>query len=65
MILKIGEMFFYPDDQPIMVILSEDDKKNIAAHGPIGGMKYMACPEGMSKAEIKSFMSIKKLKKKN
>jgi hypothetical protein len=51
-------LLFTPETTPIMVILSEADKENIAAHGAKGAMKYCAVPDTMTKRQLKSFMKI-------
>lgn len=42
-----------------MVILTEEDKKAIAAHGKIGAMKYAAFPDSMKKKHVAKFMDTK------
>jgi hypothetical protein len=59
MMVKVGDAIYSPETIPIMVILTEQDKANIAAHGVKGGMKYCAVPESMKKHEVKKFMEIK------
>ena len=42
--VKIGDKIYSNDDQPIMIILSEDDKKNINSL-PEGYRKYATFPD--------------------
>jgi hypothetical protein len=49
---------FDPQDQPIMVILNENDKKQIAANGT-KSMKYFAGPADMKKKQVTQFMDVK------
>jgi translation elongation factor P/translation initiation factor 5A len=55
MLIKIGNKLYDPNIQPVMVILTDKDKENIAlmdseAH------KYCAYPEGMNAEEILKWM---------
>jgi hypothetical protein len=61
MIVKIGNSIFSPEDTAIMVILTEQDKANIAAHGAKGAMKYCAVPAKMKRRELKEFMKLKQV----
>ena len=45
--VKIGDTIYDAQDQPIMVILNDQDKKNITEM-PAGSYKYCGYPEGMT-----------------
>jgi len=53
--VKIGNRIYSSADQPIMVILTEKDKENIANMLPEATM-YCGYPEGMPAEEIERFM---------
>ena len=52
--VKIGEMIFDSNIEPIMLILEEGDKINIAAMGE--QKKYCSFPEFLNEEEIIDFM---------
>ena len=54
--VKIGDKIFDPNDQPIMVILTDDDKSNISNMAP-KATKYCAFPDSYSEEEIVEFMN--------
>lgn len=50
--VKVGKYVFDGEDQPVMVILSEQDKRNIAGM-PEDARKYACSPDGLwSEAEF-------------
>ena len=53
--IKIGEKIYDGNDVPVMVILTEEDKKNIANMLPTA-TKYCSYPEGYDETKIKGFM---------
>jgi len=53
--VKIGNTIYDAEDEPIMVILSESDKKNITNMHP-DCTKYCQYPEQHSEQEIEAFM---------
>ena len=53
--IKIGEKVYDGNDVPVMVILSDDDKENIANMLPTA-TKYCSYPEGYDETKIKGFM---------
>lgn len=55
--VKIGYTIYSPEDQPIMLILSSEDKKNIANMHPSCN-KFCSAPDSISREEIVSFMNI-------
>jgi hypothetical protein len=57
MIVKIGETFFDSEDMPIMVVLSDKDKENIA-NMPPDLFRYCSFPEGTDTDLVKQFMQI-------
>lgn len=52
--VKIGEQIFDSEVQPVMVILSEEDKKNIATMGDAA--KYCGYPDDWAVEDIVDFM---------
>jgi hypothetical protein len=55
--IKIGDKIYDSENEPIMVILSEQDKKNIKNMLP-EATKYCSYPEGMEIKVIKDFMKL-------
>jgi len=53
--VKIGNTIFNSLEQPIMIILEEDDKTNIGSM-PNSNNKYCSFPEEYDIEEIKQFM---------
>lgn len=53
--VKIGDLLVDSKDEPVMVVLSEQDKKNIANMRPTC-TKYFAGPDTMPEREIDEFM---------
>jgi hypothetical protein len=53
--IKIGKTIYDPNDQPIMIILTEKDKFNIAHMAP-EATKYCAYPDTMRPEEIEKWM---------
>lgn len=54
--VKVGDQVYDGSDEPVMVILSEKDKKNIAAMGE--RTKYCAYPEDTDLRLIDEFMEV-------
>lgn len=54
--VKIGNTVYSSDDQPIMVVLSPDDKKNIARM-PEAATKYAEYPDGTPAGVIEKWMA--------
>jgi len=57
MIVKVGNKIFNSEKEPIMIVLSEDDKKNIAQMIP-DATKYCSFPDNMKLNDIKNFMKL-------
>lgn len=57
--VKIRGMIYDAEEEPVMVILSPEDKEKIANMDP-DHTKYCAYPEHMDEAEIKEFMRTSK-----
>jgi hypothetical protein len=56
--VKIGDKVYDPEKQPIMIILSEKDKENIANMSETA-TKYCCFPnKGYTEEEINEFMNI-------
>lgn len=55
MLVKIGETIYDPENQPIMLILTKEDKKNIKNMSKLND-KYLQYPDTMSDEEAKAFM---------
>jgi len=55
--VKIGDTVYDSEKQPIMVILSNDDKKNIENMLP-EATKYCSFPDGVDIQIIKDFMKV-------
>lgn len=53
--VKIGDRVYDGEEQPIMVVLTDADKANIANMAPECS-KYAAFPEGMDEAEVRLWM---------
>ncbi len=53
--VKIGRKTHDSNDKPIMLILSDQDKKNIGGMEP-NATKYCVYPEGIPFARIQDFM---------
>ena len=56
--IKIGNRIYDGNDEPVMVILSNADKKNIANMLP-RATKYCCHPDNISKEEITKWMETK------
>lgn len=57
MIVKIGDLIANSEDQPVMVVLSDQDKENIANMLP-ECHKYCSFPENRKESEIRDFMKL-------
>lgn len=57
MIVKIGNKVYDSKQQPIMIVLSDDDKYNITQMIP-EATKYCSYPDDMELNEIKKFMKL-------
>ncbi len=53
--VKVGKKVYSGDVEPVMVILSEKDKENIANMDP-KATKYCEYPDSVPKEEIEKFM---------
>ncbi len=53
--VKIGNLIYDGEDQPVMVILSDNDKINISNMHP-DATRYACFPKGISKLTVKKFM---------
>lgn len=53
--VKIGNMVYDPNETPIMVILTKEDKSNIANMHP-DAIKYVAFPDTMSVECVEEWM---------
>jgi hypothetical protein len=61
MIIKVEDSFYHATDQPVMVILTPQDKANIA-NMPANATKYCAFPDRMSREQIEEWMRDKSAK---
>lgn len=57
MIVKVGDSIYHSDQVPIMIILTQEDKKFISIM-PEDGTKYCVYPDNMSRDEAKEWMKI-------
>jgi hypothetical protein len=57
MIVKIGNKLYSAHNQPIMLILDDRDKANIAAMLP-GANRYCAFPDWMENTKVEKFMEL-------
>lgn len=57
--VKIDDVLYDSDDQPIMVVLSSQEKGNIADMAPEAFM-YCCYPEGMPMESVVEFMRLVK-----
>ena len=55
MIVKIGDNVVDSKDQPVMVILSDEDKRNIANMDP-GANKYISYPDDLDPDEVQKWI---------
>lgn len=55
--VKIGNKIIDSEDEPIMLILDNADKENIAAMLP-AATKYLSYPDSMPAEEAEEFMKI-------
>jgi len=55
--IKVGDKVYSGEQEPIMVILTEQDKKNIGNMIP-GSTKYCVYPKPISKEVIEKFMKV-------
>lgn len=53
--IKIGKFMFDPNQTPIMLVLSKQDKANIAAHPEANS--YAAFPDGYNKGAVENWMA--------
>jgi hypothetical protein len=57
MIVKVGDKYYNSNKEPIMIILSEQDKKNIASMIGHKETKYCSYPDkGYMEKDIENFM---------
>lgn len=59
--VKIGNKIYDPNNEPIMLILDDQDKENIKNMLP-SATRYCAFPDGMDLKGIEKFMDDKPLK---
>jgi len=57
MIVKIGSKFYDSNKQPIMVILTDEDKENISEMSS-EATKYCCYPDGFNQKQIEQWMDI-------
>lgn len=55
--VKIGDKIFDSGDQPIMLIMDQNDKENISSMTE-NVTKYCAYPDNINENEIRKFMKI-------
>lgn len=55
MLIKIGNKIYDPNVEPLMVILTQKDKENIANMTP-EATKYCVFPAEMTRDEVEAFM---------
>jgi len=55
--VKIGDKIYDSNEEPIMIILSEDDKKNIGSMIP-EATKYCSFPDTSDVEKVREFMKI-------
>lgn len=55
--VKIGDKIYDPDQEPILLILTEEDKKNIAEMDP-GANKFLMFPDNMTDEEAEKFLKV-------
>lgn len=55
--VKIGDEVYDAEKIPIMLILTDQDKRNIAAMSP-DAQKFCVYPEGLDQDEIEQWMSM-------
>ena len=53
--VKVGDKIYDGEDEPVMVILSKEDKKNIS-NMPSSSSKYCCYPNGGDTSLIEEFM---------
>ena len=53
--VKVGDKVYSAEDQPVMIILTDKDKKAIADMVP-GATKYCAYPESVDQVQIINWM---------
>lgn len=58
--IKVGKDWYDSKDIPIMIVLSDRDKENIASM-PKDAYKYASFPENMSISDIKKWMNVTQL----
>ena len=54
--VKVGDKVYDGNDEPVMVILSDEDKENIK-NMPADNTKYCSCPEDSDQGEIEKWMA--------
>ena len=55
MLVVVGNKVFDPNKEPVMLVLSDADKKNITNMAP-EATKYCCYPDGMPPDEVREFM---------
>lgn len=56
--VKVGNKLYSAENEPVMVILTDKDKRNISNMDP-KATKYVAYPEGMDSSKISKWVSEK------
>lgn len=62
MIVKIRDTYYSAHDEPIMLLLEDDDIKNLAAM-PEGNRVFCVYPDSMDPEEVKAWMELTKPEK--
>jgi hypothetical protein len=57
--VKIGDKFYNSNEQPIMIVFEDDDKKNIN-NMEVGCSRYCSFPDEMDIDDIEKFMTLEK-----
>lgn len=55
--VKIGNTIYSPTEQPIMLILTDSDKKNIANMAK-DATKYVGYPDSANEDEVRKWMEV-------
>ena len=58
MFVKIGDTIYDANDQPIMLILTNEERQQIADMDPDSQGKYCQFPAGSDQSEIEQFMEM-------
>lgn len=55
MMVKVGDIIYDAEEEPIMIIMTDEDKDNISNMAP-DAHKYCVYPDGIDEDEIKAWM---------